>query len=297
MNTREGDIISQNPCTSGIIATQNFRALLSQQQAMSNKQSYQDAGSQHSSENEAEEMNFEYQPFSPPEAWNMSVDSVINADTSIETPTTYVFVEPTTNTNSIGSGEAFNNHQVVDQDLYDTLKDINCENADYLYPLCVKHNIKHTQLQYLKDFHMEILVPKSQLGIMAEFQHKLDVWKSLQFEKADDIDLNLSCRNKEKSLIEIISSNNILMSKVQKSKLTDKESKALITIVKDFFMNQCRNQMRLIDMERISKEIANYFPGEDSETYFKRSLVKKGDGTFKTKCTGRLVSKWTNRSD
>lgn len=189
------------------------------------------------------------------------------------------------------------NYDQGDVDLLDKLNIINTENSEYLYPLFKKFNIKHFQIKYLKDFHIQHIIPMDQMGIMAEFQHKLELWKQSEANSVDIVINENIFRNANTSLLEIISSNQNLTSKVQKSSLTDKESKCLLTMVKDHFVNCCGNQMRSSDMERISKEIEASFPGEVCDTYFKRCLKKQKDGRFKTKLTGQLVSKWTNRSD
>lgn len=187
--------------------------------------------------------------------------------------------------------------EVIDSDLLDTLKSIDSENAYYLYGIFINHNITSKQVKYLKDYHIQSIIPNQEMGIMAEFQHRFFKWKHSSPASKDLVDNSNYFRNMHASLTDIISSNKSLQSKIGKTDLNEKETKVLLNLIKDHYVNKCESQMRAVDMERISKEIGIHFPGEDPETYFKRNLVKLEDGTEKTKLTGRIVSKWSNRSD
>ncbi|KAL5274165.1 hypothetical protein ACFFRR_000749 [Megaselia abdita] len=190
-----------------------------------------------------------------------------------------------------------NYDDAIDTDLLNTLNCINAENAGFLYQYFVNFNVRHHQIKYLKGSHIEKIIPDNQIGIMAEFQHKLELWKSSEETAIDVVHEQNLFRNSKASILEIISPNPKLQAKVQKTDLNDKEAKTLLTMVRDYFVNQCGNRMSAAEMERISNEIEKYFPGEESQTYFKRSIIKQKDGTLKTKITGQLVSKWFNRTD
>lgn len=186
---------------------------------------------------------------------------------------------------------------IVDTELLDTLNSIDSVNAGFLYQFFVKFNVSYFQIKYLKDFHIQTLIPVSHLGIMAEFQHKFDIWKSAEKLQMDVV-INDDVDGRSKpNLIDIISSNQNLKSKINKTDLNEKETKCLLTMVRDYYINYCKNQMPCNEMERMANDIEKYFPGEESKTYFKRSLLKQKDGSYKTKVTGKLVSKWTNRAE
>lgn len=185
-----------------------------------------------------------------------------------------------------------------DSDLFEKLSVIDPINAGFLYQFFVKFNINHLQIQYLKDFHIQTVIPISHIGVMAEFQHNLEIWKQSEEESSVDVvDSGKISGNSKVSLLDIISANKNLKSKINKSDLNDKEAKCLLTMVRDYYMNHCDNKMSSKEMERIANEIEKYFPGEESKTYYKTSLLKQANGKFKAKDSGKLVSKWTNRTD
>lgn len=183
-----------------------------------------------------------------------------------------------------------------DSELFDKLNTIDPVNAGFLYQYFAKFNVKHSHIQYLKDFHIQTIIPISEIGVMAEFQHKLEYWK--RSEKGLEVN-TVQHENpiSKSSLLDIIADNPKLVAKAHKSNLTDKESKLLLTMVRDHFMYKCGNRMTVSDQKKIAQEIEDCFPGEAVETYFKTTLIKQKDGTFKSKSTGQLVSKWTNRSE
>ncbi|KAL5290657.1 hypothetical protein ACFFRR_010178 [Megaselia abdita] len=186
---------------------------------------------------------------------------------------------------------------IIDQDLLNTLVAIYPENADFIYNCLIKYNVKCHQIKYLRDFHLQQMIPIDQMGIMAEFQFKLEQWKLSALDSVASINISNSYFGKKTSLVDIISKNKAISKKVNISSLNEKESKLLLNLVKDHYVNNCDNKMTSEEMERIAKEIEKTFPGEGAEIYFKRNLIQKKDGTYKTKSTGRLVSKWSNRSD
>lgn len=73
-----------------------------------------------------------------------------------------------------------------DQKLFDTLLLIDKNNASFLYPFFVSNNIKQHQIRYLEDYHIQNLVPRNQLGVMAEFQFKLKIWKNSSIENVSE---------------------------------------------------------------------------------------------------------------
>lgn len=182
-----------------------------------------------------------------------------------------------------------------DVDLFETLTAIDPINAGFLYQHFARFNVSHSQIKYLKDFHIQTIIPISNIGVMAEFQHNLEIWKQSDERSVDMVDNGATSSKLKTSLLDIISANKNLKSKINKSGLNDKEAKCLLTMVRDYYMNNCYNKMSAKDMKRIASEIEKYFPGEEAKTYYKTSLQKQANGKYKAKDSGKLVSKWSNR--
>lgn len=305
MNFNNNNLFKNQSATSNSIQTQNFRAYLNDQQNIS----IQDINDYENSSNAQR-----FSPISSEENLNMSVESIQNPTE----PITYIYTQPLSRTNSttpttpenlICSAEVSDNTQstntfnilcneiLFDQDLYSTLMEINPENIDLLYKLCINKNIASNQVKYLKDFHIRKLIPEDQLGVMAEFECKLEMWKISKNTTKDDTEICSSrkSKNTSKKLLDIIAVNKNLMSKINKPSLTltETEIRALVRMIVDHFINEY-NEFHVSDMESLSLEIAKYFPNEASETYFQRYLDLQKDGSMKSKVKGKLVSRWTN---
>lgn len=187
-----------------------------------------------------------------------------------------------------------------DEDIFNTLESINSTNADMLYPYFVAYNVGHHQIKYLNESNLKTIIPLQQQGFMAEFRHKLEQWKLTQIDSINLVENSNFAKNSNKCLLDIIQGNKILEKKVNKTSLTNNDSKILLNIIKDHYQNNCDNKMRTSDIERLSKEIAIVFPGEKSESYFTRVLTKHvaedGKVTYKSRPTGTLLFKWNNRA-
>lgn len=188
------------------------------------------------------------------------------------------------------------NENYIDIELINILHLIDPQNSEFLYPLFVNYNIQNFQIQYLKPSHLLLIFPKDQVGILAEFEFKLERWKSTLTPDKTTATVN-TISKMNATLLEIISVNKNLVSKFNKSQLTPTEVTNMLNIIKDYYVNQCGNSMRVSDMERLANEIALAYPGEFADTYFIRNLIPQPDGNYKTKISGRLVFKWTNRNE
>lgn len=184
---------------------------------------------------------------------------------------------------------------IFDSNLLEKLTLIDPINAGFLYQFFAKFNVDHLQIQYLKDFHIQTIIPISHIGIMAEFQHNFEIWKQSDESSVHVVDGRKISRNSKVNLLDIISANRNLNSKVNKTDLNNKETKCLLAMIRDYYMNNCDNKMSSEEMGSIAKQIEKYFPGEVSNTYYKTSLQKIANGKYKSKDSGSLVSKWTNR--
>lgn len=187
---------------------------------------------------------------------------------------------------------------LVDFELQNTLYNIDSNNSDFLYPLCQQFNVKHHQLKYLTDTHLKVMIPKDQLGIMAEFGYKLSMWKKKHLKSVPTTnESNGYDNNCNESILNIISSNTILKSKINKKQLlNERDVKKLLELIKDHFLNNCNGRMTLSDMERLAEEIELYVEGEDKATYFKRFTTVQEDGTVTNKVSGKIPFKWSNRN-
>uniref|UniRef100_A0A1A9WJW6 Uncharacterized protein n=1 Tax=Glossina brevipalpis TaxID=37001 RepID=A0A1A9WJW6_9MUSC len=65
----------------------------------------------------------------------------------------------------------------IDAQLIATLREIDKYNYLYLFEKCKQFNVNARQLRYFEKDHVHDLIPKTQLGILAEFEFLLKAWK------------------------------------------------------------------------------------------------------------------------
>lgn len=203
-NNPDDTFLNPLPSSSRNTQTQNFRSLLFEQNNNQSSLFLEGIESYGYQEQVSDEITLRLgSPISSLDETNMSLDSFQGSSTNNSSGLPQnVLVFPVDNATEIQNFDIVTNttnQNLIDHDLLNTLKDINCENANYLYNLFVRFNVKHTQIKYLKDYHLRILIPKEQLGLMAEFEHKLDAWKTSLCEKPEFVDISFN-RNKKGTL-------------------------------------------------------------------------------------------------
>lgn len=210
------------------------------------------------------------------------------------------------------SARNINEHQ-----LYQTLLEIDPENIEYMYNRCKMCRVKHSQLKYLTPLHINMLIPSSEIGIMAEFSFKLDSWKNSTkvmetAQQISDAEANVLHNFNQKntvgnphSLLNIISVNRTLYVRAINSPepgqppktLNPRECTLVMDLIKNHFINNANCRMTHDDMERLSEEIVQHFPGEDKFTYFKKEMRIMKDNSTRFRPTGKLPNKWNNRKE
>lgn len=216
------------------------------------------------------------------------------------------------------SVSAKSSHQTIhDHRLYQTLLEIDPENIDFMYKRCKIGKVKHSQLKFLTPLHINMLIPSSEIGIMAEFTFKLDSWKNstkvLEIaQQVTDAQANViqninrtTVVGNPHSLLNIISVNRGLYLRAinnpepgQPPKtLNPRECSVLTDLIKNHFINHCNCRMTYDDMERLSEEIVQYFPGEEKFVYFKKEMRIMKDNSTRFRPTGKLPNKWNNRKE
>lgn len=207
---------------------------------------------------------------------------------------------------------------INDHQLYQTLLEIDPENIEYMYNRCKMCRVKHSQLKYLTPLHINMLIPSSEIGIMAEFSFKLDSWKTTtkimetgqplldaEGNALQKFTQRTAVIGNAHSLLNIISiSRSLYLRAINNQEpgqppktLNPRECTLLMDLIKNHFINNANGRMTHEDMERLSEEIVYYFPGEDKFTYYKKEMRIMKDNSTRLRPTGKLPNKWNNRRE
>lgn len=203
-----------------------------------------------------------------------------------------------------------------DHKLYQTLLEIDPDNINYMYKRCKDCKVKYNQLKFLTPLQINLLIPKDNIGIMAEFSFKFDAWKNSskimqEAQKAADvhnsifqsINRNPVIGNPNSLLNILYSHRGIYLKAINTSEpdappktLTPRECSIVMDLIKNHFVNHVNGRMGYEDMERLADEIVQYFPGEDKFTYFKKEMKLSKDGP-RYRSSGKIPNKWNNRRE
>ncbi|TMW40243.1 hypothetical protein DOY81_014676 [Sarcophaga bullata] len=96
---------------------------------------------------------------------------------------------------------AANSTADLDFQLVCTLREIDPHNYSYLFQLCKNCNVNARQLRFLKKDHILELIPKNELGILAEFEYLLNQWQISKGFASFDTKIQLNRANESKNLI------------------------------------------------------------------------------------------------
>ncbi|TMW44908.1 hypothetical protein DOY81_010009 [Sarcophaga bullata] len=89
----------------------------------------------------------------------------------------------------------------LDAQLINTLREIDPHNYAYLFERCKSCNVNARHLRFFKKDHIRELIPKNELGILAEFEHLLNLWQISKGYASFDTKMQLNRVNESKNLI------------------------------------------------------------------------------------------------
>lgn len=211
---------------------------------------------------------------------------------------------------------------IRDYDLYSLIYKISPINCWIYYKKCEDANVNKSQLLKLTESMLSRMFKDDEIGLLADLHFDLENYKNIkrantvlptgQIQAVMNTDARFTTRSNingnPNALLNILQRETRLYNKAVQindddapKTLTTRERTVLVCAIQNHFINNCSNKMTYEDMEALAIEIVKYFPGESQDAYFLKDdrtfYDKHGQLCTRKRATGKIASKWNNRSD